>query len=193
VRPAWRTVDEFVEASQRAQVLGLQIAIEHLRRGKPRTAGVAVWQFDDPWPAVSWSVVDYFGRPKQAYTMLQRVYSPVLASFKYPLKPRRPGDRVLGNLWLVNDWMRTFKGVELRATLKGKRVDTRTCDLAADSSVCIGALEVILEEGDNILRLELRDGQELLSANEYDLNFCDSGEMNPLVRLAAALYSRLMR
>ena len=37
--------------------------------------GVAFWQLNEPWPAVSWSVIDRAGRPKAAYEMLRRSFS----------------------------------------------------------------------------------------------------------------------
>ena len=37
-------------------------------RGQPsQCGGVAFWQLNEPWPAVSWAVIDRAGRPKAAY------------------------------------------------------------------------------------------------------------------------------
>jgi beta-mannosidase len=42
-------LEEWIEASQRAQAHALQVAIEHFRRRKYRTSGVAIWQLNDTW------------------------------------------------------------------------------------------------------------------------------------------------
>lgn len=187
------TTPDFIDATQRAQVFGLQIAIEHMRRRKPTTSGVAVWQFNDTWPAISWSVIDYYGTPKRAYEELKRLYSPVLASFDYPLRPRRAGEIVHGDLWLINDLLSSFQNAKLSAYLNGKEIFTRRVNIAPDSAMRVEALEVTLNEGDNILQLKVNWGPVTLSDHEYDLNFCDIGEINPLGAMLAAVGKRLMR
>jgi beta-mannosidase len=182
-----------VDATQRAQAFGLQIAIEHMRRGKPRTSGVAVWQFDDAWPAISWSVVDYYGTPKRAYAELKRLYSPILASFDYALQPRREGEIVKGDLWLINDWLSSFQNAELSASLDGVEILKRHVNLAPDSATRVDALGVTLGPGENILRLKVTWGPATLSDHEYDLNFWDRGEVNAIGALLVAVGKRLMR
>ncbi|HEX7588745.1 MAG TPA: hypothetical protein VF478_10555, partial [Anaerolineae bacterium] len=185
--------ETFVEASQRAQAFGLQIAIEHMRRRKPSTSGVAVWQFNDAWPAISWSVIDYYGTPKRAYEELKRLYSPVLASFDYPLQPRRAGESVKGDLWLINDWLSSFENAELSAYLDGVEILKRHVNIAPDSATCVDALAVTLGSGENILRLKVNWGPAPLSDHEYDLNFCDVGEVDAMGALLVAVGKRLMR
>ncbi|MGQ9491255.1 MAG: glycoside hydrolase family 2 TIM barrel-domain containing protein [Anaerolineae bacterium] len=89
-----------IEATQRSQTTALQAGIEACRRRRGRCTGVAFWQFNEPWPAVSWSVVDRFGRPKLAYEMLRRAFQPaltlrcaetVLAANRYDLAVHLPG------------------------------------------------------------------------------------------------------
>ncbi|KAJ2991075.1 hypothetical protein NUW54_g8292 [Trametes sanguinea] len=48
-------------------------------RGKSReyTAGALVWQLNDCWPVVSWSIVDFFRRPKPAYYTIARELRPI--------------------------------------------------------------------------------------------------------------------
>ncbi|MBM3130120.1 MAG: hypothetical protein FJ009_16035 [Chloroflexi bacterium] len=186
-------VEEFIDATQRAQAFGLQIAIEHLRRRKPQTTGVAVWQFNDCWPSISWSVVDYYGTPKRAYAELKKVYAPILASFDYALIPRRAGDTVRGDLWIVNDLRVACPHAELRADLNGLQVFARTLDIEPDSAMRVDALAVTLGDGENILRLQVIWRDQTLSDNEYDLNFCDEGEISWLGKLIATVAKRLMK
>ncbi|MEW5719395.1 MAG: glycoside hydrolase family 2 TIM barrel-domain containing protein [Chloroflexota bacterium] len=187
------TTEAFIDATQRAQASGLQIAIEHVRRRKPQTTGVAVWQFNDPWPAISWSVVDYYGTPKRAYDELKKMYSPVLASFGYELLPRRAGDPVRGDLWIVNDLRVAYPNAALRADLNGAEIFERALDIEPDSAARVDALALTLGDGENILRLQVIWQDKILSDHEYDLNFCDDGEIGLLGRLIATIARRLMR
>ncbi|MBI5032894.1 MAG: hypothetical protein HZB51_20425 [Chloroflexi bacterium] len=186
-------VDKFISATQRSQAIGLQIAIEHMRRRKPEATGVAIWQLNDCWPAVSWSVIDYYGTPKRAYADLQRLYTPVFASFDYPLILRRAGNTVRGNLWLINDLLDAFENVELRAELNGDMIYTQRASAKPDSATKIDSLTVTLGDDENILRLIVRDNSHILSDHEYDLNFCDVGEIDLLNWLMVQVGKRLTR
>ncbi|KAF5393569.1 hypothetical protein D9757_000065 [Collybiopsis confluens] len=41
-------------------------------KGKEHTSGALVWQLNDCWPTTSWSIVDYFLRPKPSYFTISR-------------------------------------------------------------------------------------------------------------------------
>ncbi|KAJ7228703.1 glycoside hydrolase family 2 protein [Mycena pura] len=45
-------------------------------KGREYTAGALVWQINDCWPVTSWSIVDYFLRPKPAYFSIARELRP---------------------------------------------------------------------------------------------------------------------
>lgn len=89
------SLQEFIEFSQWSQAEGLKFGIEHFRRRRPHCSGALLWQFNDCWPCVSWSLVDHDGLPKAAYYAVRRAFAPVLASF------RRDGEAV--ELWISND------------------------------------------------------------------------------------------
>jgi beta-mannosidase len=90
------SLEQYITFSQIAQAEGLKFGIEHFRRRKPHCSGTLVWQLDDCWPVLSWSVLDYHGFGKASYYYLRRVYAPVLASFK-----ATPDGGL--ELWLTND------------------------------------------------------------------------------------------
>ncbi len=171
-------LSEFIDASQEAQLRGLQIAIEFARRSKPRVSGCAFWQFNEPWYAICWSVLDYARTPKRAYHKIQELYNPTLALFVYPRRRYQPGETVRGELWLVNDTLR-----DLAATLTVWHNETETLRqdvvLTANCAHPVSALEITFARGANALRLELR-GETVFATNEYDLNFFDHAPSAPL-------------
>lgn len=77
----FRTADQFAAYSGILQGEFIRAEVEHYRRRKWATSGALMWMFDDCWPAVSWSIVDYFARPKPAYYYAKRAFAPVLVSF----------------------------------------------------------------------------------------------------------------
>jgi beta-mannosidase len=111
-------LEAFVSASQQAQARGLQIAIEHYRRRKARgNAGALVWQLNEPWPAVSWALFDFYGQPKLAYEAVQRAFSPLLISLEFPLRPYQPGDELEITVWVVNDRPEDVGGCQVEVQL----------------------------------------------------------------------------
>ena len=186
--PLAMTTEAFVDASQRAQAIGLQIAIEHMRRHKPQASGVVVWQFNDPWPAISWSVVDYYGTPKHAYHALTKLYAPVLASFDYEWRPRRAGDVVRGDVWIINDLRAAYSNAELRAYLNDQEIFERAINIEPDSAARVDALAMTLGDGENILRLQVTWQENVLSDHAYDLNFCDVGESSLLSQFSSSSF-----
>src|SRR5690606_11891788 len=55
---------------------------EHYRREKWAISGALSWMYNDCWPAVGWSIVDYYLRPKVSYYYNRRAFAPVIVSFK---------------------------------------------------------------------------------------------------------------
>ena len=170
------SLHEFVAASQEAQLRGLQIAIEHARRNKSRVSGCAFWQFNEPWYSICWSVVDYARTPKRAYHKIKELYNPVLVSFAYPYRERAAGEIVSGQLWLVNDTLQEKRGT-LSAWHNDALLLTLDVSISENAARVFQELDVQLADGANALRFEWR-GDDFVSTNEYDLNYCDVGEIN---------------
>lgn len=129
-------IEQYILYSQIAQAEGLKFGIEHFRRRKPHCSGTLVWQLNDCWPVLSWSVVDYYGVPKASYHYLRRVYAPVLASFK---------DVENGlELWLTNDLaVEVSDTILLRmGTFSGDvhREESLAVSIRAGASACVWRL-----------------------------------------------------
>ncbi|MDH7601551.1 MAG: glycoside hydrolase family 2 TIM barrel-domain containing protein [Armatimonadota bacterium] len=78
----FKSAEEFAAYSGILQGEFVKAEIEHFRREKWAISGALYWMFDDCWPAVGWSLVDYYLRPKPAYYYAKRACAPVLVSFK---------------------------------------------------------------------------------------------------------------
>lgn len=112
-----RTPESLVRVLGQAHGESLRERIERARRGVPdgapagvrRSGGSLIWRLDDPWPAVSESLVDYDLEPKIAYYHARRACAPVLLSFE------RTEDDL--HLWVVND-----SAAPVRGTLRVRRV-----------------------------------------------------------------------
>jgi len=170
------SLDDFCQASQRAQAHGLQIAIEHYRRRKAEGCGGAlVWQLNEPWPAISWALIDFYREPKLAYDLVRRVFNPVLISANYALRRYCAGDPLSAEVWIVNDGEDLLSDCRLEVTLldgAGQAVShlIDRLDVAADSAEIAGHLCWTLPEGDGwrlVCRLEQQG--KLVTENAYDL------------------------
>ena len=122
-------LEQYILFSQMAQAEGLKFGIEHYRRRKPHCSGALVWQLDDCWPVLSWSVLDYDGFPKASYYFLKRVYAPYLASFK-----SAPDGGL--ELWLTND---TRRAIADRVTVRLGTFDGQTIWEQMRAGVGVGA------------------------------------------------------
>jgi beta-mannosidase len=175
-------LDQFIEATQKAQAFGLQVAIEHFRRRKYQASGTLVWQFNEPWPAICWSMVDYDRRPKLAYHKLQQLYNPILISLNYPLIEYRPGTLLRAEIWAINDLLQSFEDCWLRILLDGREIFSKAINLPPDSCRPVGLLEHPLPDGGRHLEAKLSCQGQVISANGYDLQYHDPTEASLLDR-----------
>jgi len=98
-----KTLDDYVDFSQWTQAEGMKFGIEHYRRRAPHCSGALIWQYNDCWPCVSWSLIDYDGVGKASLYAVTRAFAPVLASFK----PLEDGEF---ELWITNDTREAVSG-----------------------------------------------------------------------------------
>ena len=162
------TLEEYVDFSMLTQAEGLAFGIEHYRRRKPHCSGALIWQHNDCWPCVSWSLIDYDGVAKASFYAVTRAFAPVLASF------RRDGDAI--ELWITNDRLEPVLDTATIAIahLSGgsEQCDTVPFEIPANASRCIwrGA---VAEARDHILIVRSEGGlfpaNRLLPASVQDL------------------------
>jgi beta-mannosidase len=140
---------EYIDFSQIAQAEGLKFGIEHFRRRTPHCSGTLVWQLNDCWPVLSWSVLDYYGFGKAGYFYLKRVFAPVLASF-------RADEQGGVELWITNDRLTPL-------------TDTLTVRLGQFDGELVWVEQVEVQVAEQASRVVARWGADRLgaSANRY--------------------------
>ncbi|HHV62531.1 MAG TPA: hypothetical protein GXX51_07845 [Firmicutes bacterium] len=180
--PKPENLDQFIEDSQRYQAFFLKYHTEFYRKMKFQPCnGALQFCFNDCWPAVTWSVVDYYRKPKPGYYALKQAFSPihVIADWPSDLAPGEPLD--LG-IYIVNDYLRPFPGliVECRLLYRGSDkeqgegilVASRSFLLdVAENSIIPGQrfhMEKLNEVGFYKLELTLKDENRTLSTNAYE-------------------------
>jgi len=75
-------LEQFVYSTQLMQAECLASAYRLWKRqwkgpGREYCGGALVWQINDCWPVTSWSIVDFYLRPKHAYFTVKREMAPV--------------------------------------------------------------------------------------------------------------------
>lgn len=106
------------------QARALAFAIEHLRSWSDRCSGSIIWQLNDCWPALSWSLIDSAGLPKPAWFAVRDSYADRI----FTIQPREAGLSVV----FVND---TDAGWEAHATVELRALDgvvRRSADVATN-------------------------------------------------------------
>jgi len=152
-----RDLQHYVDFTQIAQAEGLKFGIEHFRRRMPHCSGALIWQLNDCWPCVSWSLVDYNGFAKAAYFYVRRAYRPVLASFK-------PLDDGGVELWITNETLHDLDDIACvdLATFAGKTVWSQACPVRVAANTSRAVWRATKEETgpapDRFLYVESRGG-----------------------------------
>ena len=108
-----KTINDWILYTQAAQAFGLKFAIEIWRSRKFMTAGSLIWQLNEPWPTICWSLIDYYNRPKMAYWFVKRAFEPLIVLQDHE-----------GKIIIVNDYNKKIKGtlLLLEYTLEGKLI-----------------------------------------------------------------------
>ena len=183
-----------IHYSQLAQAVALQTAIEHMRRRKGEAGGLCLWQFNEPWPSISWSIVDYFGRPKLAYKGLSRWFNPVLISLKFPVGQHwQVGQTFTAEIWAINDTGCQYSPCQLEIRLNNIPIHSQTLDLPADSAQPVGMLTHPLMASPRTISLTLHHNFKVLCENSYDLSWSDASPGNRIRQLRRRVADWVLR
>jgi hypothetical protein len=131
------SLEEFIANSQGYQSFLIQYGTECYRRAKyTNVTGIIQFDFCDPWPAITWSVLDYWRMPKPGYDALRRSMQPVLPSFMLPEK-MESGKAIQVWFCVVNDLLHASPNAVVNWRLEGGMGDiasaTFPVNIPADS------------------------------------------------------------
>lgn len=158
-------MDEYIYLSQINQGLALKTGIEHWRNNKFDTAGALIWQWNDCWPVVSWSIIDYYKKEKPSYFFVKRAFKDI----KVNIEERDNEFVVFG----VNDTLEDFEGkinIEL-LSFRGRKRRSYNLDvkIPRNSSVKLYTLSKIKPNiYDEFIKVNLfsKDGK-LIDRNDH--------------------------
>lgn len=167
-----RNLNDLLKISQNLQAYALKTAIEICRSSWPNVSGVFPWQLSDPWPNISWSLLDYNLEPKLAFKMVKKSYSPVLPMVRN-WKGYKWNSRLLhGDIIIHNSTQRSFKGY--LDVIESNQRDKNPKFLFKDQSIHVnpdvplklGELQTKSERGNKIV-LRLHDADKKLIMKNF--------------------------
>lgn len=159
------SMEQMVRKSQRYQAQLLRFATEIFRRQKwSGSTGVYQFMFVDDWPSVTWSVLDYYRKPKEGYNALKNSMQLVLPSVSYQIDdPRQPV-----SLFVVNDRHSAIPGATVSWTI-GTKIQHKMLDIPADAVIKVEDLGPItgVSLGNEVLKISIRDSKmNVVGTNE---------------------------
>ncbi len=173
------SLEEFVNATQDSQGTIFQLSVEHFRRAKPRTSGIALCHFITYWPDMKWGIVDNYQQPKRSYYFVQRAYQPLLVSLKFDRRRWKGDETFKGQLWIVNDTYQKYQNCKIKLTicdeqgtcLNKQHVGVATIDPDSSAQQADIRWNMAGQVGDHFtVSLSLVDSEDTeISANEYML------------------------
>jgi hypothetical protein len=171
-----KCLEEFVNSSQTYQSHLIQYATECYRRNKySKVTGIFQFDFTDPWPAITWSVLDYWRVPKPAFEALRRAMQPILPIFDFP-DDLKAGKAFTARCCAVNDLTRAFPGAKFAWSLHGNGKIIKhgewLMDMEADTVTTTRKVKMpALEEGAFQFDVMLTSaGGKPLGENHYEIH-----------------------
>jgi beta-mannosidase len=115
-----KSLENLIEASQEYQARINQYYIDRIRWKKYEPGGgVVPFMFNDPNPAIQWSIVDYWRVPKKSYYAMQTALAPQYCFVLLKKDCYQTGETIGIPIYAVNDAKESFEKVHIDMTLKG--------------------------------------------------------------------------
>ena len=177
------SLEQMIAASQDYQAFVLKYHTEFFRRHKFAPCnGALFFQFRDCWPAVTASVVDYYGKKKKGYFALQQAFNPLHVMMDWPDLAGEPaGSTFRRAIYVVNDYAAAYPSLTVtwRVLGAGDAVLARgtiTCAAPANSLQQVGEVTWDMPAapaapGSFRVSLTLERDAERLSSNAYTIQF----------------------
>ena len=147
---SFATFEAWRDATQRYQAELLRHHIETFRRLKYQpTGGFCFLTLNDPWPSVSWGVLDHQRRPKLGYHAIAEACHPVIVVADRLRESLTAGEAIALDVHVVSDLRTLLEEVHCTATLRwpgGSHQWTWVGDIPPDSCVRIGTAQLVVPD-----------------------------------------------
>lgn len=145
------SIEEFIRKSQLYQALAVAFNMEFCRSHKFQNSGLLIWQYNDIWPCISWSIVDWYGEPKPGYYFLKRASRPVHGAIDFERYLWKVGETFSADLVALNDTFSSLRDYRYYARILNVtgHVLAKTegrFDLSENVSQKIGAIQYSIPE-----------------------------------------------
>ena len=164
------SLEEMVYHSQRYQAHFIQYHTEYYRIHKfSPSNGAHYFCFNDCWPAITWSVIDYHRQKKPGFYALQRAMAPLQVFLEFN-DPLNAGEDNRPKIWVVNDLIENFDSLKLTWQISNQS-GQMIFDLKANSVQQLGKLDVVMDHsGEDQIDLCLVSQEQKLVENSYNIN-----------------------
>lgn len=176
-------LEKFVAATQIAQGVIFQYALEHFRTRKPKTSAICICHYITFAPDMKWGIVDYYQEKKTSFDHVKKAYQPLLLAMKHYNRRWLPNEDFKGELWVVNDYYKNFNNCKVsirflnnsKATIKEESFDISEIKGDSASKYIDVSCTVPGIIGDKFyVELDLLDSDgNVLSQNDYFLLVAD--------------------
>jgi beta-mannosidase len=160
------TLEKYAYASQLIQAEAMMYAFAGFRRlwkgnGNEECAGILVWQLNDAWPSVSWSLADSNIRKKFAYYSVKRAIAPISVGVsREEIETGR--DSELTEVHVHKEhrlqvWASNFTQIEKQLHLEVRGIDVSSGKQSWSCNQCVTLKE---NQSTELLDVSLPDGAE---------------------------------
>lgn len=178
------STESFIKNSQQYQSDLIKTAVEFYRRKKFKSiTGIFQFMLIDCWPSITWSVVDYYENPKQAYYTLQQVYQPLFISVNVRQDQYFTGSKILIDVYIINDLHIKYNDCSLRFMLDDKKIfSLKNINVPADDLIFFDytKLDLMMKEeistGRHLMKLKLMNENKVIAENEFEFTVIEFPE-----------------
>jgi len=169
-------INDFVKNSQDYQSKLINTAVDFYRREKyKRIAGVFQFMFIDCWESISWSVVDFYGKPKKAYYTLRKVYEPLYISVRVRQKVYEKSKKLNIDIWLINDLHKKYDNLSLQFSIDEKILgEIKSINILPDSVLYLDWEKFNIKlnsirKGIKLIKVNLLSKRKQISSTEFNI------------------------
>jgi len=173
----YKTTFDFIEATQiyQAELLKFFNELWRINRYNPN-GGAIMFAFNDCFPGITWSIVDYWRTPKKGYYATQLSFEPIYVMADWPQKDYKPNKFYRTRVYVVNDSHEIIENASIQWEILNNQKESMTSGnfittLEPDSIQTLGTIQYlfpIIAQGEYQLRLVLGFKEKTIK-NEYTL------------------------